>query len=95
MYPFYRHHRQSAARFFKPYAQHEVSEDYYTSDYDFSDFQTYQVGMGLRYSPMHYVGKRVKFNSMLVRYSLLFRNNGLTAHIISVAFQSVVSGKKK
>ena len=57
VYPFYRYHTQTAATYFAPFAQHSVSDTYYTSDYDLSAFSANKVGVGLRYSPVYGIGR--------------------------------------
>ncbi len=51
--PFYRYHTQTAAKYFKPFAQHQETETYYTSDFDLSAFTAHKVGIGLQYSPLY------------------------------------------
>ena len=57
VYPFYRYHTQTAADYFAPFAQHSVSNQYYTSDYDLAAFSANKVGLGLRYSPVYGIGR--------------------------------------
>jgi hypothetical protein len=57
LYPFYRYHTQTAATYFAPFAQHSISDTYYTSDYDLSAFSANKVGLGLRYSPVYGIGR--------------------------------------
>ena len=57
LYPFYRYHTQTAARYFAPFMQHSISDEYYTSDYDLSAFSANKVGLGLRYSPVYGIGR--------------------------------------
>jgi hypothetical protein len=57
LYPFYRYHTQTAATYFAPFAQHSISDAYYTSDYDLSAFAANKVGLGLRYSPVYGIGR--------------------------------------
>lgn len=57
LYPFYRYHTQTAATYFAPFAQHSISDQYYTSDYDLSAFSANKVGLGLRYSPVYGIGR--------------------------------------
>lgn len=93
--PNVRFYSQKGSPYFNGHKLHDSEEKYFTSDYDFSTLQTYKAGMGVRYSPSEYLGKRIKFNSVLIRYGFLYRSNGLTAHIISLAFQSEFFAKKK
>ncbi|MBF9219881.1 DUF3570 domain-containing protein [Hymenobacter ruricola] len=53
LYPFYRYHTQTAARYFAPFAQHSINDTYYTSDYDLAAFSANKLGLGLRYSPVY------------------------------------------
>ncbi|UOQ99087.1 DUF3570 domain-containing protein [Hymenobacter sp. 5317J-9] len=53
VYPFYRYHTQTAATYFAPFAQHSVSDEFYTSDYDLAAFSANKIGLGLRYSPVY------------------------------------------
>jgi hypothetical protein len=53
VYPFYRYHTQTAATYFAAFAQHSLSDTYYTSDYDLSAFSANKLGVGLRYSPVY------------------------------------------
>ena len=82
VYPFYRYHTQTAATSFAPFAQHSVSDTYYTSDYDLAAFSANKLGVGLRYSPVYGIGRfhvpgkdaqgrpRVmRFKSLDVRYA--------------------------
>ncbi|MCA8830051.1 DUF3570 domain-containing protein [Hymenobacter pini] len=95
-YPFYRYHTQTAAKYFAPYAQHTLQDEYYTSDYDLSNFSANKYGLGLRYSPVYGLsrfktpfkdaqgGRKVaKFKSLDVRYAYYQRNVNFHANIIS------------
>ena len=57
VYPFYRYHTQTAANYFAPFAQHSISDTYFTSDYDLAAFSANKVGLGLRYSPVYGIGR--------------------------------------
>lgn len=93
VYPFYRYHTQSAARYFQPYANHDVASIYHTSDYDLSAFQSQKYGVGIRLSPVYGIG-RFKLSSrkltMLkygeVRYAIYRRSDGLHANMVSFDF---------
>lgn len=47
--PFYRYHIQTASKFFEPYNEANPTSEFYTSDYDLSDFNSQKYGIGLRY----------------------------------------------
>lgn len=91
LYPFYRYHTQTAARYFAPYLAHSVTDTYYTSDYDLAAFSAQKVGLGLRYSPVYGIGRfltpfggRVaKFKALDLRYAYYHQSAGLTAYLFS------------
>lgn len=51
VYPFYRYYTQTQADYFAPYKAHQASEEFYTSDYDISAFDSHFYGAGVRYGP--------------------------------------------
>jgi len=91
VYPFYRISQQSAADWFRPFGDHDVGQEYYTSDYDLSAFTSNKVGIGVRYSPpmglWHYNGpiknRTSLFKSVELRFGKYFRSDGLDAFIVS------------
>ncbi|MGB7786029.1 MAG: DUF3570 domain-containing protein, partial [Salinimicrobium sp.] len=50
VYPSYRYYDQTAADYFAPYEEHLSTEEFYTSDYDLSEFNANQYGFGIRYT---------------------------------------------
>lgn len=46
--PFVRIYTQDGSPYFQPYAEHDISNDYYTSDYDLGDFWAYNYGVSFR-----------------------------------------------
>jgi hypothetical protein len=91
VYPFYRYHTQTAADYFAPYKTHHIGEEFYTSDYDLSNFSSNKVGLGLRYSPLFGLGsfgvpfssRKTNFKSIDLRYANYWRSDGLKSFIIS------------
>jgi len=93
--PFYRFHTQTASNYFAPFGQHELTNEFYSSDYDQSAFDTNKFGLGIRYSPLNAIsifktpftfgsGHRfTHFKSVELRYAYFNRSDGLTASIIS------------
>ncbi len=78
--PFYRYHSQSAADYFKPFGQHELNDEYYSSDYDLSAVNTTSIGIGVKFAPLYGLarfkgplsgtsGRVTKFKSIEVRYA--------------------------
>ncbi len=87
LYPFYRFHWQSAAKWFAPYGQHDGSLPYYTSDFDLSGLSSQKAGVGLSLYPVYGLGRirlgpgRVAVWEQLdLRYAHFFRSDGLRAN---------------
>lgn len=93
--PNVRFYTQKGATFFKSYGEHEPNDEFYTSDYDYDNLQTYKIGIGTKYSPFKFLNKKMKFNTLLFRYNVMFRNRNLTAHIFSLSLQTEFNRKKK
>lgn len=93
--PFGRIYFQTASRYFKPYREHAPMEVFYTSDYDLSDFESFKIGLGLRYAPFKKMGKRSDFNAIGLRYAFYKRSDGLAAHSLTLLWEGSVQGKEK
>lgn len=82
-YPFVRLYQQTQARYFAPYKQHQLSEVFFTSDYDLSSFSSQLFGVGLRLAPAK--GILIKpLNALSLRYGAYRRSTGLTSSILTV-----------
>lgn len=81
--PLLRLYHQSAADFFAPYAQHQISSRFYTSDYDLSEFNSLNSGLAFRYAPYSTKGKTT-FKAFEIRFSHYQRSDGLHANIVSL-----------
>ena len=82
--PFYRFYQQTAADYFAPYKLHTSADMYYTSNYDFSKFNSHFYGVGIRIAPPAGVFTLRRLNSMEIRYGHYQKNIGLNANIISI-----------
>ncbi|WP_242929228.1 DUF3570 domain-containing protein [Pontibacter vulgaris] len=91
VYPFYRYYQQTAADYFAPYKEHNLLQEFYTSDYDLSAFTSHKVGLGVRYSPLFgistfelpFTSNNSMFKSIDLRAAQYWRGDGLKAYIIS------------
>ncbi|MEQ8582623.1 MAG: DUF3570 domain-containing protein [Marinoscillum sp.] len=81
--PHFRFYVQEGTPFFKGYGAHERTDKYYTSDYDLSSFETYTLGIGLK----EHFDRKSSLRTLALRYSYMYRSNGMQAHIISTSFQ--------
>lgn len=93
--PFYRYHTQTAANYFAPIRTHLSTEDFYTSDYDLSGFQSHKYGLSLRYSPLYGLlrstpildtEKILMLKYMEMRLGIYDRTTGLRATFVSLNF---------
>jgi hypothetical protein len=94
VYPFYRFHSQTASTFFKPFLEHDPTEEFYTSDYDLSAFNSHKYGLGIRYSPPFGIyslnntpltRRKSSFKSVELRAAQYVRSDQLKAFIISTS----------
>ena len=83
--PHYRFNSQTAVKYFAAYKKHTLSEQYYTSDYDISDFNSAFWGAGLRIAPPGGILGNRWWNSLEVRYGHYNRTNGMVSHVISLS----------
>ncbi len=82
--PFYRFYTQSAADYFSAINIHKSAEQYFTSNYDLSHFNSHFYGAGIRLSPPKGVFGIRRINMLELRYGHYTRDNGLKADIISL-----------
>ncbi len=94
--PHFRFYTQKGSRYFAPYMEHLPGENFYTSDFDLSDFRTFLVGFSGRFSPNVYWGKKFLFNNLMLRYSYFRRSDHLYAHMVTLSISATYnhSGKK-
>lgn len=92
IYPTYRYYTQNQADYFAPFNTHLSSEEYYTSDYDLSDFSANQYGLGIKYTDVLSKMKvwKLALKSIDLRYNHYDRTTGLKADIITGGIKFVV-----
>lgn len=95
--PFFRYHTQTAADDFYEFGEASATNtpEFYTSDYDLSDINSYKIGLGLEYSPLMGIGnfkspfrkkKIAQFKSIGLRAAYYDRSDGLNAWLLSLNF---------
>ena len=82
--PFYRYYTQTAAKYFDAYKKHSGLEEFYTSNYDLSKFDSSFFGMGFRFTPANGVFGIKHFNALELRYGHYVRSTQLTSDIVSI-----------
>lgn len=84
----YRFYTQNAADYFKPIYQHNLADEFFTSDYDLSAFSSNMIGLGYKITDSNKGLFHSKhFNSLELRYGYYHRNNGLNSHILTLAMK--------
>ena len=82
--PFYRFYQQSAINNFAPYKTHTAANQYYTSNYDLSNFNSHFLGTGIHLTPQKGVFGIKRLNTFELRYGRFIRSTKMTANIISL-----------
>ncbi|WP_456440133.1 DUF3570 domain-containing protein [Psychroserpens sp.] len=92
IYPSYRFYNQSAADYFAPYNEHLSTDEFYTSDYDLSEYSANQFSMGITYTDIFtkfHIWK-LGLKSIDLKFTQYDRDNTLSANIISAGFKFVL-----
>ncbi|MEM9649662.1 MAG: DUF3570 domain-containing protein [Bacteroidota bacterium] len=86
LYPTYRYYTQSAADYFYPKEGALSSFEFYTSDYDLSNYDAHQYGVGIQYKDLLANAKLLTFGLKTIdlRFNMYDRSDGLNAYIISL-----------
>lgn len=82
--PFYRYYVQTAINYFAAYKTHTTAEQYYTSNYDLSAFNSNFYGAGIKLTPPKGVFGMEHVNMLEVRYGHYDKNIGMNSNIISL-----------
>lgn len=82
--PFYRYYIQTASSYFAPYAKHQVTDTYYTSNYNLSAFSSQYFGVNIRITPEKGVLNIPFFNMVDLRYGRYSQTTGLQANNIGI-----------
>ncbi len=92
LYPSYRFYNQTAADYFAPYEQHISTEEFYTSDYDLSEYSANQYGFGITYTDIFTKAHIYKFGlkSVDLKFNQYERDSGLKAGIITVGLKFIM-----
>jgi hypothetical protein len=85
--PFYRYYTQSSVNYFAPYKAHALSQQYFTSNYDLSAFNSNFYGAGFRLTPAAGVFHLQRISALELRYGHYNRSNGLNSDILSLNLQ--------
>jgi hypothetical protein len=82
--PFYRYYTQTAIKYFAPYQTHTAQQNFYTSNYDLSKFNSQFFGAGIRFAPPTNVFGIKHFSAIELRYGHYSKNINMNANIVSM-----------
>jgi len=82
--PFYRFYSQSASFYFAPYGMHSVTDEYYTSNYEFSKFDSQFFGLSFRIAPPTGVFGWQGFHELEIRYGHYAQTTDLVSNVLSL-----------
>lgn len=82
--PFYRFYHQGAVDYFAPTKAHNNTEEFYTSNYDLSKFNSNFYGAGFRMAPPEGIFHIHQLNSLELRYGHYQRTTGMKSDIVSL-----------
>lgn len=86
VYPSYRYYTQTAADYFYPKEQALSTFDFYTSDYDLSNYDAHQYGIGVQYKDIFTSARLLNFGlkTINLQFSQYDRSDGLNAFIVTL-----------
>ncbi|WP_313786730.1 DUF3570 domain-containing protein [Flagellimonas aequoris] len=89
LYPSYRYYTQNQIDYFAPFDTHLSTEQYYTSDYDLSQYDAHQYGFGISYTDIFTKFKTWRFGlkSIDLKYNNYQRSTGLKANYFGIGFK--------
>lgn len=92
LYPSYRYYTQTAVDYFKPFNEHQSTQNYYTSDYDLSEFTATQYGFGVSYKDIFANAHIWQFGLKNIDFKFNYyeRDSGLKAAIAALGFKFVM-----
>jgi len=83
--PFYRYYDQTAAKYFAPYGTHSPTDEYYSSNYAYSQFHANFYGIGFRVAPPKGVLGWQSLHDMEIRYGHYSQSTGLVSNVVSLS----------
>ena len=83
--PFYRYYDQSAAKYFAPYEAHSPTDEYYTSNYEYSKFNSGFYGIGFRLAPPKGVFGWQGLHELEIRYGHYTQTTDLVSDVVSLS----------
>src|SRR5665213_615588 len=82
--PFYRYYQQSAAKYFSPYEGASPTQQYFTSNYEYAQFNSQFFGVGFRVAPPKGVFGIQGLHELEIRYGHYVQNTDLVSDVVSL-----------
>jgi hypothetical protein len=82
--PFYRYYNQSASRYFATYEEHSITDQYFTSNYEFAKFSSSFYGVGFRIAPPQGVFGWQGLHDLEIRYGHYSQTTDLVSNVVSL-----------
>ena len=83
--PFYRFYTQTASKYFAPYEQHLATDQFFTSNYEYSKFNSQFFGAGIRLAPPKGVFGIQNLHELELRYGHYITTEQLSSNVISLS----------
>jgi hypothetical protein len=93
--PSFRLYTQDGSSFFSPYKKLKPRQEYYTSNYEFSSFHSYETGMECRWAGLAAKKSNIYFDEIGLRYSYYRRSDGLYGHLLTLVMDLVYDKKNE
>lgn len=92
LYPSYRFYNQTAADYFRPYETALSTDEFYTSDYDLSEYNANQFGFGISYTDIFTKAHIWKFGlkSIDLKFYQYDRDTSFSSSIITSGFNFIM-----
>lgn len=92
LYPSYRFYNQTAADYFRPYESTLSTDDFYTSDYDLSEYSANQIGFGVSYTDIFAKAHiwKLGLKSIDLKFYQYDRDTSFSSSIITAGFKFVM-----
>jgi hypothetical protein len=93
--PTFRFYTQKGSSYFKPYFELDPDQPFYTSNYAFSSFNSYETGIDARLAVLAKQKSKLYFDTIWFRYSYYKRTDGLYGHILTLVLDLVSDNSNK
>jgi len=92
LYPSYRFYNQTAADYFRPYESALSTDEFYTSDYDLSEYSANQIGFGVSYTDIFAKAHiwKLGLKSIDLKFYQYDRDTSFSSSIITAGFKFVM-----